>query len=252
MNFRIIPMDSQTWRIEESDRSVSTSMYLLCGGEKAILIDTGLGLIDTRAAVEELTALPVAVLCTHGHYDHIGGNSLFDTVYLHPADKEVYLLNSSPDMGKLLGYTLRQRKDNLRWLEAGQQFDLGGRTLEVIHTPGHTMGSVCVLDKERRWLFTGDTCCKGNVLLQLKYCGTVADFAGTVAKLQARRGEFDTLWPAHHEIPASPALLDQFAEAADAILSGKATGEAFTGRFGQALRLHWGDIAIDYSPNRIR
>ena len=70
--------------------------------------------------------------------------------------------------------------ETLLWMEEGDVFHLGGRDIEVIHAPGHSLGSVCLLDRARRWLFTGDTCCKADVLLCLPYCTTVAEYAATV------------------------------------------------------------------------
>ena len=80
MNYRVFELDAHTWRIEEYDETSSVYLYLLEGEQSALLLDTGLGQIDLRKLVAGLTQLPVQVLNTHAHFDHIGGNGLFDRV----------------------------------------------------------------------------------------------------------------------------------------------------------------------------
>ena len=95
MEYRIFEIDERTWRIEEYDENNSVYMYLLTGKRGAALIDTGFGMIDIREVVSTLTKLPVFVINTHGHFDHTGGNPLFDEIHIHPADMEgklAYLL----------------------------------------------------------------------------------------------------------------------------------------------------------------
>ena len=129
MNYRVIPMDAQTWRIEEIAQPVDSYMYLLTGSEKAMLIDTGYGGIDLPRVVGELTSLPVMVVNTHYHGDHVGGNPYFTEIYMHSADRDLYprrqeILKNSPLCGKLW----RESPERpVHWIEDGHVFDLGGR-----------------------------------------------------------------------------------------------------------------------------
>ena len=243
MECKIVSLDSQTWRIEEFDAANSVYLYLLAGTEKALLIDTGFGEIDLPAAVRSLTPLPVEVVNTHGHFDHIGGNGAFDQVRLHRADEALYHLHRQ-QQGKPMTETLV-------WMEEGDVFHLGGRDIEVIHAPGHSLGSVCLLDRARRWLFTGDTCCKADVLLCLPYCTTVAEYAATVEKLQGLRDCFDVTWPAHHAVPVSPDILDQFAAAADLLLRCEDLGQPMVTPFGTFPRLAYRDVGIVYKDEAL-
>ena len=205
MEYRIFTLDAHTWRIEECDAVTSTYMYLLEGNKEAMLIDTGVGIIDVREVVRSLTLLPVSVLNTHGHFDHVGGNSLFDVVYMHEADKELYQMQCGEFRQRYFPqYSYRKMKDTIKWIKDGAVFDLGGRTLEVIHAPGHSVGSICILDVEHQWLFTGDTCCKADVLLNLDYSTTVEEYADTIRHLQKYRPRFVTTWPGHHSVPVEP------------------------------------------------
>ena len=87
--FTVETIDSQTYAISEYRHWEETHCYLLCGREKAILIDTGLGISDIRKVVERLTDLPVTVVTTHVHWDHIGGHGLFDTIAVHELEKDI-------------------------------------------------------------------------------------------------------------------------------------------------------------------
>ena len=70
MDYKVVQMDEHTWRIEEFDDTSSVYMYLLEGSERAMLLDSGLGMIPLDEITAELTSLPVDVLATHAHLDH--------------------------------------------------------------------------------------------------------------------------------------------------------------------------------------
>ena len=86
-------------------------------------------------------------------------------------------------------------------MEEGDVFDLGNRTLEIIETPGHSPGSVSILDREHRWLFTGDTCCQADVLLQIEYSQSPEVYLKSINKLIERESQYDKTWPGHHKWP---------------------------------------------------
>ena len=252
MEYRIEKLDDHTWRIEEYDDSNSVYCYLLEGESGALLIDTGFGTIELPAIVQTLTEQPLQVVNTHGHFDHVGGNARFDRVYLHKQDKGVYAQHTSPAMRALFPeLSLPTPADNILWMDETQVFDLGGRTVTVLLTPGHTLGSICLLDVGRRWLFTGDTCCKADVLLNLEFSTTVEEYLYSIRKLQAARSQFDVTWPAHHAVPVAPEILDQFEQASERICRGEARGEPLHTVFGDCLRYAYQDIAVDYFQDRI-
>ena len=130
--------------------------YVVLGKEKALVIDTMNASDDLGAVVRSITNLPVMVVNTHGHVDHICGNIYFEEAYLHPADFSLAKEHSSfPDFVekcKKLGLAMPPFKE----IQDKDVIDLGGATLEVIHLPGHTPGGICLLYREERVLFTGD------------------------------------------------------------------------------------------------
>ena len=128
----------KTWT--EADGGVR--FFLLTGNDKALVIDTGMTGIDIRAAVSQHTDLPCILLNTHADRDHIGGNSQFEEICMHPSEYPFYR---------------HQKSDgNLIPVFDGDIIDLGGRVLEIIHLPGHTPGSITVLDRANRCLIGGD------------------------------------------------------------------------------------------------
>ncbi len=131
-----------------------STCYLLCGKEKAALIDTLNGVEDLNEIARGLMDLPLIVINTHGHVDHIGCNIFFEEAWIHPADEALawehfkYLEEVHRPFGK--------KPCPFQYLQIGQVFDLGGLTLEVVSLAGHTPGSVGLLCREKRLMFTGD------------------------------------------------------------------------------------------------
>ena len=148
-------IDDCIWLMDDNGEATG---YLVCGKKKAVVIDTMNGIGDVHAVVREITDLPLTVVNTHGHCDHIFGNVYFDCdCFLHPDDEKVAAEHTRlPEFGKLC------REKNLKMppfkpVNDGDVIDLGGLTLEVISLPGHTPGGICLLLKEKRILFTGDS-----------------------------------------------------------------------------------------------
>jgi len=148
--------------------------FLITGETAALLWDTGMGIAPIRPVVEALTSLPLTVLNSHCHFDHVGGNWEFPQVYAYPdpvalsRSQSGYpksLLNpmlEADSLSKPLPAALDRLHFSIRpWqtlpLHSGQCFDLGGRQLTVLHTPGHTDDSIMLWDQARQILFTGDT-----------------------------------------------------------------------------------------------
>lgn len=248
MKYRVEQIDSQTWLIEEYDDRTSVYMYLLTGVREAVLLDTGLGSFPLKQVCEKLTDLPITVILTHGHVDHIGGSGMFERVYLHKADKELYQLHKNDQMRKLYSQEdhLLPVKEDVLLLEGTESFDLGGRTLRIVETPGHSVGSVCILDEERRWLFVGDTCCKAHVLLQLEYSASLETYIESMQKLLALESEYDLIWPGHHSKPVSKEIPRQFLEASELLRDGKLESLSIKTMRGTARLAEYKDVGIEF------
>jgi hydroxyacylglutathione hydrolase len=274
---KVVRLDEQTWRIIDTLFGATVYSYLVCGSDRAILVDTGFGLTDLKHITDELTPLPVSVVNTHGHLDHISCNHQYETVFLHPADEAIFrehsqseyrhmLLSGTLAAAKLPGWLLRlpglkgmvdryatlPERSNRQPLADGMRIDLGGRTLEVIATPGHTPGSICLLDIERRFIYTGDTCCAKGVLLMLDHSCPVETFRDSILRLKAESGRFDKNWPAHHELPLDHSWMDDYLGCIERILSGEPADSNSTSPLGDAPMMKYGRIAITYRLDHLR
>lgn len=139
------------------DDNGEATCYIVRGTKGALIIDTANGYANIADYARQITDLPLTVVNTHGHGDHVLGNVYFPEAFLHPADWAVHDDHTASwPVSQLLrkhGLTLA----TLKPLSVGQVFDLGGGlALEVIPLPGHTVGSVGLLDRKHRILFTGD------------------------------------------------------------------------------------------------
>jgi glyoxylase-like metal-dependent hydrolase (beta-lactamase superfamily II) len=273
---KVIQMDDQTWRIIDGFGKGMVYSFLLTGSSSAILIDTGMGLVDMKQMTDKLTSLPVVVVNTHGHLDHISCNHQYEKAYLHPADEAVFVQHSTYDYrymllagllteAKLPSWLLKlpiisgmakkisaiPEKNNRSPLSNGMQLDLGGRTIEVIHTPGHTPGSVCLIDVERRQLFSGDTVCAEGILLSLDHSCPVETFKESIMRLKAASDRFDSTWPGHHELPLDHSWMDEYDRCADQIISGTANATSITSAVGAAQVAKYSRISIAYRYDHI-
>lgn len=172
--FTVKRMDEYTFAISEYGHWEKVHSFLLLGRQKAALIDTGLGIANIRDVTSKLTTLPVSVLTTHVHTDHIGGHGLFSDIHVHEGDSNwlihgiqgLLIERIRADLVRDLSLPLPPGFDVSAYtpycgkpaglLCDGQIIDLGGRKLEVFHTPGHSPGHVCFFEEASGYLFTGD------------------------------------------------------------------------------------------------
>ena len=178
------------------DEAHEATGYLVVGNERACVIDTMNGYNDLEQAVRALTYKPLTVVNTHGHPDHIFGNMFFQEAYLHPADRELArMFVEDPEYRKMLaeqGKTFPPFQDIL----PGDTIDLGGRTLEVFHLPGHTPGGILLLLREDRVLFTGDSI-NHHLWMQLDGCLTLKQFLAELDRVMFLQDRADIILHGH-------------------------------------------------------
>jgi glyoxylase-like metal-dependent hydrolase (beta-lactamase superfamily II) len=241
------------------------NMYLVEGDDKALLIDTGIGVADLARYVQTITKLPVIVVNTHGHPDHVGGNFQFSEVYTHPLDFELTgQFSSQTNHEHTIQQTMKNNpgfespfiKDTTAYkipsllpVKAGYIFDLGNRKLEVIEVSGHTRGSIVLLDAGNKLLFTGDN---NNTLvwLFLDGCLPLEAYLQTLQKLNQRSAEFDYILPGHGDILDKSFINDQII-CAQQIISGECKGEKYESFAGSALKCTYQRASIAFNPDNI-
>lgn len=158
---------------EENNPIHTQTMPFVIGTEKAAIIDTGLGLADLRKFLEQFTDLPIIVLNTHGHPDHVGANQLFDMSYITKEEEQSMLrvtremrLSSYKNMfmpgnDEMIAFAeknmVADKSFKYGFIKDGDAIDLGGVVLEVVAFPGHSPGSVAFIDRRDKVAFTGDS-----------------------------------------------------------------------------------------------
>lgn len=201
----IIKITEDTYRVEDE----GVRFYVFCGKEKAAVIDTGMNIPDAKQIVESVTDLPLLLINTHADPDHISGNRSFDSFYMSPAEEENY-----HDHGG---------RDTFIPIKEGDVIDLGERTLLVIDIPGHTPGSIALLDENNRVLISGDSVQNGNIFMFGK-SRNLAVYIDSLKHLSDYDGKYDEIYPMHGDFPQKPELIGKLLDGAQAILEGTASG----------------------------
>ncbi len=179
------------------DEAHEATGYLVVGKERACMIDTMNGYNDLFQAARNITDKPLVVVNTHGHPDHIFGNVYFsEAAYMHPADLE--LARSFTESQEFIDLC---RKNNFvfppfRDILPGDVMDLGGRTLEIFALPGHTPGSILLLLREDRVLFTGDSV-NHHLWMQLDGCLPMKEFLRELDKVMFLQDRADIILHGH-------------------------------------------------------
>jgi glyoxylase-like metal-dependent hydrolase (beta-lactamase superfamily II) len=234
--FEVYKPAANVFAIYEPHQAEETIGYLIVGEKRALLFDTGMGISDVRKVTSELTKLPVIVLNSHTHDDHVGGNWEFDTVYgmntdftrqnakgsRADAQAEItpdQICGSLPKGFDPKAYSTRPWKITA-YLRDGEQFDLGGRTIEVITTPGHTPDAISLIDRSNGLLFTGDTYYPAPIWLYRPETDLDA-YAASIRRLAGLAPAVKLVLGAHNIPVASPTVLPRLVSAFDAVRAGK-------------------------------
>ncbi len=233
--FEIYKVSEGVFALLEPSHTEEAISYLIIGSERAVLLDTGMGIANLQAEVERLTDLPIVVVVSHGHYDHIGDNHRFSEVWAFDSNIDVarieqgktreacveymeaglYLelpVGFDPASYEILPSRVTRRLQHL------EVIDLGGRTLTVHHTPGHTEGSICLMDSRDNLLFTGDTFYPGMMFAHFED----SDFAVYQKSIQYLVGllpQVNHLCPSHNEAYVEKTALVRVQQAFEQIVA---------------------------------
>ncbi|MGB5158948.1 MBL fold metallo-hydrolase [Desulfobacterium sp. N47] len=188
----------------------SSHSYLIRGDYKNVLIDSGVDrnffilqecLLELKLKVSDIDI----VINTHEHFDHLGANRYFQDYALIAAHRFAATKITVEDRYVTMYKSGDLNEPPLRvhlWLENRFRFDLGNYSLEVLHTPGHTSGSICIYECTQKLLFTGDTLFTGGSLSYIGESGSVGDYINSTSLLESRK--INELYPGHGGISMSP------------------------------------------------
>ena len=226
------------YAIYEPHQAEEVISYLVVGTKQAVLFDTGMGIGNIRKLTAELTARPVVVINSHTHNDHVGGNWQFTFIYGMDTDfTRANAKGSSADAqaeiapdqlcGDLPKGFNRQTYATKPWkishfVQDGFKINLGGRTLEVLSTPGHTPDAICLIDRANGLLFTGDTYYPAPIWLYRPETDLDA-YVASVKRLAAMAPQLKLVLGAHNVPVAQPSVLPKLVEAIEAVRAGKGT-----------------------------
>jgi len=234
--FEVYKVAPAVFAIYEPHQSEETISYLIAGKNRAVLFDTGMGIGDISKVTAELTRLPIIVLNSHTHNDHVGDNWRFETVYGMDTDftranargsREDAQAEIAP--GEICGelprgfdretYATRPWKIKA-YMHDGDRIDLGGRSLEVMATPGHTPDAICLLDRANGLLFTGDTYYPAPIWLYRPETDLAA-YDASIRRLAALAPRIRTVLGQHNIPVAPPSSLTRLVTAFEAVRAGR-------------------------------
>ena len=202
----VVKIDENSYRIEQG----FVRCFLFIGEEKALLVDAAFGGEDNlKDLIATLTDKPVQLVLTHGDPDHIGYMGNFDKAYL--LEEEI---PACQEMAAKAGTELCALKE-------GDHINIGGRFFEVLHVPGHTPGSLALLDRLNRILITGDLVSK---MMPVFLFGEGRDYDAylrTLQKLSMMKVSFDQIYPSHGEFPLTSDYIDKQIAAAEKMRAGE-------------------------------
>jgi len=184
-------------------------VYLIKGEAKNVLIDTGITAKFAQLA-SQLQKLGLGVkdihfvILTHEHFDHIGATTFFDTAVIAAhalAANKIELQDEFVTYNKYFNIPSKPFYANL-WLEDKTLVDLGNYKLQVLHTPGHSSGCICLYELNEKVLFSGDTVFSGGLLSDIGSSGNISDYLSSLQRLASLKVE--ALYPGHGPISSAP------------------------------------------------
>ena len=216
--FTVEKVDKETFVISEYGHWTKVHSYLCIGNKKAALVDSGLGIGNIKSVVDKLTKLPIIVITTHCHWDHIGGHSHFKNIAIHEAEKEIMekgiplplefirtqhvlrhpFIKNPPTYFDIEKYEPFTGKPTLI-LNDLDVINLGNRELTIIHTPGHSPGHICIYERKTGYLFTGDLLYKGDLLADFP-TSNPTEFEKSLTRLIELPYRFLKILPGHNDL----------------------------------------------------
>ena len=218
-SYEIIKIDNSTWRIEDN----GVRFFLLSGDDYSLLIDTGMNVKNVKAIAQRLTDKPIKLINTHADPDHIGANCEFSS----------FMMNTL----ELDNFNIYQKcTSQVIPVNDHEIINIGKRSLEVIFIPGHTPGSIALLDIERRVLFSGDTIQDGNIFL-FGPMRNIKTYLQSLERLNTFKDRFDYIYPSHANPVLEPSIIEKLIEGTKAVIDNKLS-YSDASLFGQKIKVY--------------
>ena len=208
INIQDMELHPNIYMIKGED--TSSHSYLIRGDYKNVIIDSGVDR-NFHKLQESLLTLGFKlrdidiVINTHAHFDHIGANRYFQDHSLIAAHRLAAVKISVEDRYVTMYKSGDMNEPSPRvhlWMENGLRLDIGNYILEIIHTPGHTSGSICIYELTHQILFSGDTIFSEGVLSYISESGSIGDYINSIDILATRK--IKKLYPGHGAVSNTP------------------------------------------------
>lgn len=261
--FEVKEVANKVWLIDDNGFD---NIYLVEGREKALLIDTGCGVGDLKQILPTLASLPLIVVNTHGHPDHVLGDAQFYDI--HMANEDASLLSEyiNTDSRKLILENVLQGKyssefSTEKWLDStinnivpiknGHKFDLGDREIRVVSMPGHSAGCIGLLDEQQKLFFSGDSIIEGDMWIHYKDSLPLSTYLQSIKQVSAISEKFDKILPGHNISPIKTDIIDEIIQGVSKIVEGKLKGLPHHTFMGDGLLCKFNRCGVVYNPNNI-
>lgn len=224
MVYQTIRITDGVWTIEDGN----VRMYLVDGGTEAVLIDTGNGSGDLRTLVSSLVSGEITVVNTHFHGDHTSANGQFSgsRFMMGAADLEV-IRPACPEGAEICV------------VQEGDQIQAGTASLTVIEIPGHTPGSIALLDEQHGILFSADSVAK-HFPVYMQFPGQDTEkYLASLRKLKGLQDKYDRICPCHGELEVGLEYLDKMIHCCEGILDGSIKPGTALNSEGALERAYW-------------
>lgn len=240
-DFKVFKVADGIWLLSNYTTPVEVSIYVIEGENRALVFDAGHSVHKLRPVIESLTKKPYNLILTHGHVDHVNAINEFEEVYMSKDDE----------------FLIPDYKGKVHYVEDGQKFDLGGRTIEAKTVTGHTPGSIGYIDSKTRLFITGDAIGSSVCWMMISKLPLEA-YIETLNKILSFADQFDGILVGHYFQAGKIMPIDYVKDQkvlAQKIVNGEDVGSTAydASAFGvdNALIAKYQSAGLIYCPNRV-
>jgi glyoxylase-like metal-dependent hydrolase (beta-lactamase superfamily II) len=259
--FEVREFEHGVFGIGEPGHDENVKSFLVIGNDQAMLVDTGTGVGNIKQVVDGLTNLPVLLVNSHGHWDHVGGDWRFDRIWIHEAEADdlragvsnqrmrrfvapARFTSGVPDWIDIDTITIPGAEPE-RTLSGGERIDIGGREFLVVITPGHSPGGITLVEESTGIALVGDAVYAGALYGHLDHSDPRV-YRDTLKRLADLASSLTAIYPCHDNYPLEPSFLIEVHEGYELVWNGRKPDSIQDGvehyefdRFSVLLREGW-------------